>query len=98
MDYSELHVYSPNADQAYSLPRTVAWMNGERDAHMYLFRIGLSSFQPPGSTTATWTSSRHPMISLMVLNCYHIPHFHPRRRSPRHGKSLLLMWYRSPCH
>ncbi|KAI0721331.1 Pep3/Vps18/deep orange family-domain-containing protein [Cerioporus squamosus] len=27
MDYSELHVYSPNADQAYSLPRTVAWMN-----------------------------------------------------------------------
>ncbi|RDX50413.1 hypothetical protein OH76DRAFT_1402447 [Lentinus brumalis] len=27
MDYSELHVYSPNADQAYSLPRSVAWMN-----------------------------------------------------------------------
>ncbi|RPD81956.1 hypothetical protein L226DRAFT_528166 [Lentinus tigrinus ALCF2SS1-7] len=27
MDYSELHVYSPNADQAYSLPQTVAWMN-----------------------------------------------------------------------
>ncbi|KAI0830628.1 Pep3/Vps18/deep orange family-domain-containing protein [Trametes gibbosa] len=27
VDYSELHVYSPNADQAYSLPRVVAWMN-----------------------------------------------------------------------
>ncbi|KAI0652186.1 Pep3/Vps18/deep orange family-domain-containing protein [Trametes meyenii] len=27
IDYSELHVYSPNADQAYSLPRIVAWMN-----------------------------------------------------------------------
>ncbi|KAM5530109.1 hypothetical protein V8D89_016218, partial [Ganoderma adspersum] len=26
-EYSELHVYDPNADQAYSLPRTVAWMN-----------------------------------------------------------------------
>ncbi|EJF66976.1 hypothetical protein DICSQDRAFT_95920 [Dichomitus squalens LYAD-421 SS1] len=26
-DVSELHVYSPNAEQAYSLPRTVAWMN-----------------------------------------------------------------------
>ncbi|KAI0361279.1 hypothetical protein OH77DRAFT_1585409 [Trametes cingulata] len=27
VDYSELHVYSPNADQAYSLPKIVAWMN-----------------------------------------------------------------------
>ncbi|KAI0756694.1 Pep3/Vps18/deep orange family-domain-containing protein [Daedaleopsis nitida] len=27
VEYSELHVYSANADQAYSLPRTVAWMN-----------------------------------------------------------------------
>ncbi|OSC99516.1 hypothetical protein PYCCODRAFT_1479848 [Trametes coccinea BRFM310] len=27
IDYSELHVYSPNADQAYSLPKIVAWMN-----------------------------------------------------------------------
>ncbi|KAI0639720.1 Pep3/Vps18/deep orange family-domain-containing protein [Trametes polyzona] len=27
IDYSELHVYSPNADQAYSLPKVVAWMN-----------------------------------------------------------------------
>ncbi|KAI0660391.1 Pep3/Vps18/deep orange family-domain-containing protein [Cubamyces menziesii] len=27
IDYSELHVYGPNADQAYSLPKIVAWMN-----------------------------------------------------------------------
>ena len=32
MEYTELHVYSPNADQAFSLPRTVAWMNGEWNA------------------------------------------------------------------
>ncbi|KAH9944117.1 Pep3/Vps18/deep orange family-domain-containing protein [Epithele typhae] len=27
VEYSELHVYNSSADQAYSLPRTVAWMN-----------------------------------------------------------------------
>ena len=97
MDYSELHVYSPNADQAYSLPRTVAWMNGERDAHMSLFRIGLSPFQPPVSTTGTLTLRHIRMISLTVLSCSHTLFWPPPRHSlPRDNlppPAFLSQWH-----
>lgn len=28
MQHSELHTYTPNAEQAVSLPETLAWMTG----------------------------------------------------------------------
>ncbi|KIY70145.1 hypothetical protein CYLTODRAFT_488298 [Cylindrobasidium torrendii FP15055 ss-10] len=62
MTYSELHYYSPNAEQALSLPKTVAWMNGLGIYHGTLnFSSGSDDFvdaadvlpYPPTSSEST---------------------------------------------
>ncbi|CAL1716063.1 unnamed protein product [Somion occarium] len=73
IDHSELHVYSPNADQAHSLPKSIAWMTAPGIYH------GTLNFDSPSDD----------LIDSAELLPYPVfpssPSLSPTRRTPELG-------------